>query len=438
MNKEITNKNARVTENKRNFDVKYVFVICALFMALIVGRSLNDLFFYVLATVGVIIFAASSTPHNIAFLFFLLPFSNILKQDVGSISLFTVLFFLLILKMVITIRKIDVRLCLCALLFIGYGLIFSGLGQITTIVTIVAGSIGLYYVRYENIDAQPVVFSYASGLCLSSILAFFKEQLPIVNAFVKEETIRLEGGEELISRFSGLHGNPNYYTIDIIVVIAAIIVLIYNQKKIKLPHVAFIIALSIFGLFSLSKSFLLVWIIVLLCWFLLSLKQGIGRVAQLMFVVILGAVAVYYFAYDSVSAYLARLIGDAGSSIGDITTGRSDIWVEYINVIFDDVKILFFGNGLNTIIASVGKGTHNTYLESIFYLGIIGTIILLVLIRMSVGKISLKRAIWLPVLVLAIRMLAIGILTYDNIWLYLLLIVILSIESKKHSKCIDV
>ena len=224
-----------------------------------------------------------------------------------------------------------------------------------------------------------------------------------------------------------MQGNPNYYTIDIILALAAIVVMMYNGKQ-RPIFLVFFVLLPIFGLLSLSKSFLITLLLLIVCWFILSIKRGIGGMARFVFIAIVGLAIAYYVAYDAINASLLRFMGDSSSSLEQVTTGRSAIWVHYVDALLEDFKILFFGNGLNTILESAGKGAHNTYLESLFSLGITGTVILLSAIGLAIGKISLKNAVWVPFLLLLVRMFAIGILTYDNLWFYLLILVLISKE----------
>ena len=237
-------------------------------------------------------------------------------------------------------------------------------------------------------------------------------------------------GTEYASRFSGLQGNPNYYTLDIIIAMAAIVVLLYNNRNTKI-HTIFLVALSVFGLMSVSKSFLISWIFLIIFWLFISIKQGVRKTVKFLIVAIFGAMVIYFFAYESINTYLYRLLGDSSGNLESITTGRTEIWISYLNEILDNIKILFFGNGMNTISETIGMGTHNTYIETLFSLGFFGTIILLVTLRISTGKIVLKQGVWIPIMVLMIRMFALGMLTYDNLWFYLAIISLLTRETKQ-------
>lgn len=402
---------------------KYVWLMCALLSVLILARSLNNDFFYVFAVASAFIFLISNTRQCFMFLLFLLPFSTVLKHSVGGISFFTVLFFFAIAKAIIKKGKIDVKLLICLIAFFVYGILSSGIGQFATVATFVVGFLMIYCLKDEDVSISDAIVVFSIGICCASVLALCREFLPIVNRFVNDAIMKV-GEDVYATRFTGLQGNPNYFTLDITVAISVILVLMHNKKATPI-HSVCLIALSIFGLMSVSKSFLLVWALLMVCWIVISFKQGVRKFAKTMFMIVLGGVIIYLFAYDYINTYILRFIEDEASNIGDITTGRYDLWVAYGNAIFGSFDIFVFGNGINAMLATVGKGAHNTYLECWFNLGIIGITLFVYTLRVCFGKLRLKNAVWIPVVALAVRMLAIGIFTYDNIWFYFAIIYVL-------------
>ncbi len=410
------------SEGKKESRLIWMTVLLA---AIVVARAFSGVFFYVFAAVSLILFTFCKVSYCISLLFFLLPVASILKTGVGSISFFTVLFFLTVIKLMISEKRLSPNFLLMLMSLGVYLLAFSGIGQITTILTMLAGLIMLYCVRSTKVSADTCVISYSLGICFASVLAECRSFLPIIQTFVQDSAMKL-AENSYATRFSGLQGNPNYFTLDIIVALSALVVLIYNKKPTWL-HMGCFILLSAFGLMSISKSFLLSWIILMLFWFLVSLKQGVSRFVKMIFILILTITTIYFVAYDSVELYLQRFLWDSSGTVNSITTGRSDIWKAYITEILGDLKILFFGNGLNTI-SSYGKGAHNTYLESIYTVGVLGSMLLFITVKVAMRRVLIQKIILIPITVLLIRMFGIGIMTYDNLWFYLLIIVILSMD----------
>ena len=395
---------------------KHIFWICFLFSVLILFRSLSNTFFYVFAGISLLVILLSASRNAFLYLLFLLPFASILKTNPDNISFFTILFFIALLKQVVSQRSLSGKLLLLLLLLFAYCLAFSGVAQLAAIATMVAGILMIYYIGREEVDVNTAILCFSAGICLASVLALFSSSFPIINTFIKEALMKL-GDDNYATRFSGLQGNPNYYTLDATVAISAIIVL-QNSGKTHKMQVPFLIILSIFGIMSISKSFLLVWLLLICCWFIVATQRGIGNLMKFVFLIILLAAVGYLFAYDSINNYLFRFSEDQGSTLDAVTTGRAHLWKAYWDAFIHNVRTLFLGSGLKTVL-DIGKGAHNTYLELLFSMGVVGTILLLSAIKVSMGKIITKPIMWIPILALAFRLLAIGILTYDNLWFYL-------------------
>ena len=73
---------------------------------------------------------------------------------------------------------------------------------------------------------------------------------------------------------------------------------------------------------------------------------------------------------DFLSTVLGRLQG--ANNLAELTTGRSKIWQDYLENFFEEPIYVLIGRGVNARLIK-GKGSHNTYIELIYYLGIIGT-----------------------------------------------------------------
>lgn len=417
-----TNNIAKTNIYSRKNSAKYVSTMCVIFSALLFGRAASNVLLYVFASVSLLVFLFSSVSHCFSFLLFLLPLAPILKVDANGMSFFTVLFFVYVLRMVFSKRMLNKNVFISLFIFAFYAFCFSGLSQTTTIITMILGMLMIYYLRIAEIDIDLSILAFSFGIILSSILASLKDVFPIVNTFVVSSSLRIDS-EHYADRFSGLQGNPNYYTLDIIMVLAFILVLMY-RKSAKPIYVSCFVVLSVFGIMSVSKSFLVCWLLLIVCWFVLSVYQGVRKIFKFLMIALICSVVIYLYAYDSINTYLFRLVNDNSGSLESITTGRTVLWKSYIDAIFNDVKILFLGNGLNTTISS-GRGSHNTFLESIFSLGIAGSGLLFISIKSCTGKTKFKPIMLIPIMILVIRMLAIGILTYDNLWYYIAIIVCL-------------
>lgn len=80
-----------------------------------------------------------------------------------------------------------------------------------------------------------------------------------------------------------------------------------------------------------------------------------------------------------------------GPRNGDISNARFGIWSYYINEIVQNKSILLFGKG--TIMSSdLNLVAHNLWLEQLYFIGIVGNIIVITMFGVSI-KYILKRTV---------------------------------------------
>ena len=98
------------------------------------------------------------------------------------------------------------------------------------------------------------------------------------------------------------------------------------------------------------------------------------KVFKGMVFIILGIAVGAYFLLSENSPFaivLERLT--SSSSLSAITTGRSDLYIRYWNVIAKSAGNFLLGLGLSAPV--LGKGTHMLYLELIYYVGLVGLVL---------------------------------------------------------------
>lgn len=423
INENLHNIDYAIT-NQANKNKKWLWIwLCVAMGALLLLRSVNDIFLYPAFIFGVSAVLFSNANNGLCLLLFTLPFGPILKTSPESISFFTILFIAYVLKYIFT-RPINFKTFFCVLILGVCLIIFSGTDQIITIATIL---IGIFLVSFsvndESIKFDNIVISYSLGILLSSIIGLMQENLPIVEKFVISHLSKLGEGN-YVNRFSGLHGNPNYFTVDVIIVLAALANLIMQNKKNTVAIVLFG-ALSIIGLLSISKSFLLSWLLLVFWMFISSFQLKSSKIIKILLLISCLLVAVYLFAKDSIDLYLVRFLDSSNKTFSDITTGRTDIWANYMHEIFSDTKTVFFGKGIGAELVN-DKGAHNTYIELWYMLGLFGGILYLCTIGSCI-KLKNKKILlicYAPLVVFLVRLLAIGTLLYDSIWFYIIIVIL--------------
>lgn len=402
------------------------------FSILLMLRSVINAFVYPLILSGAIAIAIIPINTCLPLLCFLLPFANIIKLNSGQISLFTVFFAIYVLRIIFKTGRLNRMFLLTAFIFAGYCLAFSGPGKIVVIITMVCGFAMLRETtESDDYKYHHVLYAFCFGIIISSGIALFREQLPIIESFSQNELHKI-GHEEYAARFVGLNVNPNYYTMDISVALGCLVSTMCTSKTKPIYMILFAV-LSVFGLMSVSKSFLLVLAIMIAILLLNSIKSGGTKFFKLSFVLILLGVFILIFAKESVETYIFRLNEDSASDVASMTTGRTEIWLEYIKSTVKSFKILFFGAGLGT---QLDKAPHNTYLEMTYYIGLIGTILYLFVLKSSIAIKHFPKNIlyYIPLLVILIRFMGIGMFIHDSFWYYIAIICLLLKEENKLAK----
>ena len=187
-------------------------------------------------------------------------------------------------------------------------------------------------------------------------------------------------GETIFNRFCGLSSDPNYFSSLVLFSTALqLTCLITTRRSI---YMIYAVILSAIGVLTLSKMFLLLiamtWCVSIFV--IMTDKSASGKElskkSKMLFLFSVGLVmfAVYFVRSGYYDVIVSRF-GDEG--VSSITTGRSDIWKAYISEISTSLKTMFLGATTNA--ETVGSHvTHNTPLQILWKMGILGVIVVLV------------------------------------------------------------
>ena len=110
---------------------------------------------------------------------------------------------------------------------------------------------------------------------------------------------------------------------------------------------------------------------------------------------------------------------------GDISTGRFGIWESYSEYLNRSPLTFFFGDGIGTNYLPIG-GPHNTYIEAVFFVGILGSMFYLFMIVsiLSHKKYNYKKQVinYLPLFVFLIMIGVLGCFTINEFSFYCMLV----------------
>ena len=177
-------------------------------------------------------------------------------------------------------------------------------------------------------------------------------------------------------RRSGFYNDPNFYAAHITAALSGVLVMLLNQvDRIKQIVLSVLAVLLIYcGLLSVSKSFMLIAVCILFCWFLSFLFRK-GRISAKIVTIITLVIVLAYILSSSVFTDLLDLMFirlSKNATMAQFTTHRVELWASYLNAFKEDFWLTLFGSGYSKVLVN-DRAAHNTLLQLIFQFGLIGT-----------------------------------------------------------------
>lgn len=378
-----TKLNIKVAHNTPT-DIAAKVILLALIL-LGINISFFSVFAFALALAYIVF---SDNEDGVCCMFFLLPFANVFKLNPAGSSFFTYLTIVLALKLIVKKRKIEKRflilwMLLFALQVVGCNMNWGTLIKQASVLLLVYG----YFHCCKNITGQ-IVLNFGVGVLISCFVANMTSIFSNLHAYLR--VIRAYEISLDTYRFTALYSDPNYLSKTLIVLCISLFVLI--QKKAISPKYYVLIALLIgFGFQTISKSFFLMLVVMVILFFAISIRTGHWGTS--LAIALFCAIVVVLFMYGRISVFDSFL--ERITSTNDVTTGRMEIWKDYISAIFSSPINLLFGFGIGSAPKYMA---HNTYLELLYTYGILGSLTFIAGLKYAFGN-KIRRgefANWAP------------------------------------------
>ena len=370
--------------------LEYAITIVILTISILFGTVYVAFSLFALGMV-VLLIALKPEKYNLCILFYIMSMASIFKVSPASTSFFTYIELVFVSWHLLRQKWMVSKLKFGAIAFTGYliagqclAMKFDILATIKLVVNILILIIAMEKPWSE--DGPRLLVSYVLGVVVSSLIALFGSLYFSIDSFFSMKSQRV--GVEVISRFSGLYADPNYFSVNLIIALC-IIILLHNLKKIKATWAVLLAAFSVL-LCSLtsSKSALLMLVIPLLTFISLNIHTRSYFRLALAFMLILGvgvllkdAVPMFETTFERISFSMKE---------GSFTTGRSDIWCTYLDYFVQHPLQLTIGRSIAVDLLD-GRAAHNTYLDLIYQLGVIGTVLFLWIIGSAVKPLQHLR-----------------------------------------------
>ncbi len=402
------------------FNRGMLFQCILLYIGIWGGLLFNNYVFLVVAGCTLLVSLFSNIDTTYYHMFFLLPFSVIFKLSPTSTSLFAYLMIGVSIILLLRKRSVHAIPLMLVILFIGYAIIGMN-NNYTTVAKMFAGMI-LLYVFVTSVSPKNFknhIFSFGLGMFGSSVIGTMKDTWERLTVYFNDiDYVYVDGLKSM--RFSGLNYDPNYYSIGVIIVVFLCLRLLFNKEGSKLLLGSLIMSLVIFGFISYSKMFL--FSIFLMAIIFMFYKM---RSPKYLLTTLIGLLLIFvvFYLWANQSGYLKKMLERLSGE--DISTGRFDIWKNYLVYIFNSPTTLIFGDGLGSSYY-MSIGPHNAYIELIFFLGIVGgTIMVSAIICILRAKKFVAHRTFIDIsliLLFFVMIAALGVLTVNDLMFYCMLL----------------
>lgn len=219
-----------------------------------------------------------------------------------------------------------------------------------------------------TLNKEDIFDALSLGILFSAIIA-----LLLNVSYAKDIVNRVINGE----RFAGLSGEPNYFSLYIVVCISCF----FNLESFNLKRCFATVLIMLIGFLTASKmEFILILFLGVNMLFLgfFSIKKKQRKYIMILIGLILVCCIVFRAQIPAFISNFIRRLGGQNAELDRLTTGRANLWIYYLNVFFSDPVVLLFGKGFgyNKFLEEPTlKVAHNTYIDFLVSWGIIGTIL---------------------------------------------------------------
>ena len=325
---------------------------------------------------------ASVNKMVIPVLMFFLPWAPLIKITPGTTSAYTIAMLLaLVICVVLWGRNNNAVHIVPALLLLAMTLIVKLLYRYSITNDYIVFFAFLFALPFlsekngEKYGFYDLTIFFSVGIVLAALSAQQLNIFPTISRFIEVITLRDE------IRLSGYYGDPNFYSAHITAAIAGIMILVLKEKQLKkrLIMLLMLILLTYSGFISVSKSFALVTVCILIFWImeLLFQREKFSVKVMLFLIVIIGVLFILFSTvFSNVLDMMLNRFFTSGTNLSALTTGRFEIWKSYLNKLSDNSLLFLFGIGYTNELIN-GRAAHNTLLQSVFQLGISGIVMLL-------------------------------------------------------------
>ena len=347
-------------------------------------------------------------------IFMTISFTSVLKLPIEAFSFMTLMQLLLIVRSMFSRAKINIGTMInisLICLFTQFFPIISA-GQNSSNITLLIFNVLTFYCTYKLTLAERINISHAYiFFSLGTLIAGFIGLNYGINAFANQDY-----------RFAGLWTDPNFWGMFCLIGIVSCMMAGFRRPFSFVFLLPIIIGLALQGFMTLSRTFLFVCVLMVLVISWTSMKKNWGAAILIICIICVGIYYAIPYAEDVLAS--RRLNED------DISNGRFESTIKFLEYIFGHIEILLFGLGYsnsltyNEIHNISHVATHNTYADLLVEFGFVTDIFIAIgLFRSSKYIKALYKSIrTMPGLILCLLlfyMATLSMLKYALVYLFL-------------------
>ena len=289
--------------------------------------------------------------------------------------------------------------------------------------------------KSSAVSFKEATLFFTAGVIMAALIAQQTAGLPNISKYINVHSYLS------ITRRSGFYGDPNFYAAHITACLAGVQLLLSREEKRgnQLALLALMVLLIYCGLLSASKSFVLTTAGLFLVWVPILLEKGhrASKFRLLLGILCAGIVIVSSSAFEPLFEVIDERFSYA-ANISQLTTKRTDLWMDYLNEFTHNVPLTLLGQGYTSVTLH-GWASHNTIIQSVYQFGLLGAPLLFIWVALTLKRVrrGLKdsRSNWrytiLMLVGVVIPWIALDILFFDEFFLLPVYVVLGSHYSKE-------
>lgn len=356
-----------------------IIIMMPIVIMVLIVLGMKNMYFSFLALLGCVIYMILSDENEyIMFLFFLMPIAHIFKMSSGGTSFFTFIELLFVIYHFIRTKGFIRYEHVLSIIFIVYIIICECITLSVDTLRTIKFFLNLILLTIfvesgPQKESDKLFIHFILGFIVSGLIGQFGSLFFPVDQYVGTTIERSADGE--ITRFAGLYTDPNYFSVNLIIC-ACLSVFLYHRRRICLTVFLVFIGFIVYFIGNTgSKSALLMLALPAFSytWLQIKNKNTFGFISTCILLII----GIYLISLGRVSLFdntIGRINATYKKGLDRLTTGRYNIWLEYLAYFMNNPRFLLIGKGVGIYLLN-GKAPHNTYIDLLYQLGLVGSIV---------------------------------------------------------------